>query len=91
MDTACGQAFQKEREQVFQKRAVNNLNFGSVMIFPGLYPGMGNCLQATACPSRLGCPLPPASRDLVMPTAHSHCPGAVGFEECTANTANFRK
>lgn len=71
VDTACGWAFQKESEQVFWKRTVNNPDSGSVKISPG----MGRCLKATACPSRLECPLPPASRDLIMPTAHSHCLG----------------
>lgn len=54
VDTARGQAFQKVIEQVFQKRAVNIPNFGSVMIFPGVYPGMEKVSQGHSLSQQTG-------------------------------------
>lgn len=47
--------------------------------------------QQQAVPLIWGCLLPLASRDFIMPTTHSGCLGALGFDECITNTANLKK
>lgn len=42
-------------------------------------------------PLTLECLLPLASRDFIMPTTHSGCLGALGFDEYITNTANLKK
>lgn len=52
----------------------------------------GGCVSSQQdVPLTLGCLLLLASRDFIMPTTHSGCLGALGFDECITNTANLKK